>query len=103
MSWAINNVTAPDAYSPTATLDNLPFPSRINLDVTNQAIYWQLKQANGTGLSTEGTWGQEVFMAPGSRSLYRAGVRGVRIRAAIQAANLSVGSHQAQVTVEAVE
>jgi hypothetical protein len=103
MSWALNNVTAPDAYSAAATLDNLPFPTRLNIDVANQAIYWQLKQSTGSGLSTEGTWGQEVYMTPGSRTLFRSGVRGVRVRAAVTAANLPAGSTQAHVTVEAVE
>lgn len=104
MSWALNNITAPDAYADTSTLANLPFPQRINVDVANQAIYWQLQQASGpTAMSTEGTWGQEVYMPPGSRTLYRAGVRGIRIRAATPAASLPTGSSQAQVTVEAID
>jgi hypothetical protein len=101
-SWALNNVTAPDAYTQAATLDNLPFPAKLNIDVMNQAVYWQLRQAAGTGLWSEGTWGQEIFMIPGSRSIIRAGVRGIRIRAAVLAANLPAGQLQAQVTVEAV-
>jgi hypothetical protein len=102
--WALNNITAPDAYADAATMINLPFPSRINLDVVNQAIYWQLQQAAGpTSLSTEGTWQTEVFMLPGSRSLYRPYTRGIRVRAAIPAASLPAGTSQAQVTVEAVE
>lgn len=102
MSWAINNLTAPDTYTPASTLDGLPRISRANLDVVNAAIYWQLKQANGTGLATEGTWGQEVFMTPGSRPLLRAGIVGIRFRAAVTAAQLPSGASQAQVTVEAV-
>lgn len=101
-SWALNNITAPDAYTSASTLENLPYPGRINIDVFNQGIYWQLKQSTSTtALSTEGTWGQEVYMAPGSRMLARRGVRGIRIRAAIKAANLPAGGSQAQVTVEA--
>lgn len=102
-SWALNNITAPDAYTAASTLSNLPFPSRINLDVVNQGIYWQLQQAAGPGgLSTSGTWGQEVFMSPGSRSLRRSGVRGIRVRAAVPAANLPSSGLQAQVTIEAI-
>jgi hypothetical protein len=102
--WALNNITAPDTYTPAATLDNLPGPSTINIDVANQAIYWQLRLLVGTGLATEGTWSQEIFMSPGSRSLNRSGVRGVRVRAAIPLATLQAqGAAQAQVTVEAVQ
>jgi hypothetical protein len=97
MSWALNNITTADAYSAANTLANLPFPSRVNIDVSNAAIYWQLQQAASvTGLSTEGTWQQEIFMTSGSRSLFRSGIRGVRVRSA-------VGGTPAQVTVEAVE
>jgi len=103
MSWALNNVTAPDNYTDAATLQNLPFPTRINIDVTNQAIYWQLQTAAGTGLYSEASWGAEVYMPPGSRSLYRAGVRGIRIRAATPANQLPAGTPQAQVTIEAAE
>lgn len=103
MSWQLNNITAPDQYALSATLDNLPFPTRINLDVSNQAIYWQLKQTSGSGLATEGSWSPETYMSPGSRTLFRAGVRGIRIRAAIPAASLPAGASPAQVTVEAVE
>lgn len=103
-SWALNNVTAPDAYSTAATLDNLPYPSWVNLDVANQAIYWQLKQASGpTPMYTEGTWGTEVYMVPGSRTLLRQKMRGIRVRAATPAAQLPAGQAQAQVTVEAVQ
>ncbi|HET7047859.1 MAG TPA: hypothetical protein VFI54_06265 [Solirubrobacteraceae bacterium] len=104
MSWALNNITAPDAYTSASTLQNLPFPGRVNLDVTNQAIYWQLQQASGpTGMNTEGTWQREVFMGPGSRTLFRAGVRGIRVRAAVPAASLPAGATQARVTIEAIE
>jgi hypothetical protein len=101
-NWSLNNVTAPDAYSTAATLQNLPYPSRINLDVFNQGIYWQLQETHGTGTFTEATWGSETYMAPGSRTLLRSNVRGVRVRAAIAAANLPAGQSQAQFTLEAV-
>lgn len=101
MAWALNNITAPDAYSASSTLTNLNGVTRINIDVSNAGIYWQLQVAAGTGLYTEGSWDTEVFMSPGSRSLFRSNVTGVRIRAAVPAASLPAGSSQAQVTVEA--
>lgn len=101
MAWALNNVTAPDQYSDAATLQNLNGVTRLNIDVANQAIFWQLKLPRGSNLFTEAAWDQEVFMLPGSRSLFRPGVVGVRIRAAIPAAHLPVGGSPAQVTVEA--
>lgn len=101
MAWALNNITAPDSYQPSSTLANLNGVTRINLDVTNAGIYWQLQLTSGTGLYTEGTWDTEVFMASGSRSLFRNGITGIRVRAAIPAAQIPAGSSQAQVTVEA--
>lgn len=102
MSWAINNMTAPDAYTAASTLDNLPYPGSVNIDVANSSIYWQVKQVlSRSGLSTEGTWQEETFMLPGSRSIYRPGIRGFRFRAAIPAAQLPATGTQAQVTAEA--
>jgi hypothetical protein len=102
-SYALNNITAPDKYGKTSTLDPLPVLDHINIDVTNQAIYWSIKQTNQLTTDLSGAWQPEVFMAPGSRSISRHGVVGIRIRAAVAAANLPAGSTQAQVTVEAVE
>lgn len=103
MAWAINNTTAPDAYTPASTLQNLPFPSSVNIDVANSAIYWQVQQViSRSGLATEGTWQEETFMLPGSRSIYRPGIRGFRFRAAIPAAQIPATGFQAQVTAEAV-
>jgi hypothetical protein len=97
VSWALNNIMSPDAYTAASTMTNLPFPSRVNIDVSGAAVYWQLQQATSpSGLNTEGTWQQEVFMTPGSRTLFRSGVRGVRVRSA-------VAGIPAQVTIEAVE
>lgn len=103
MSWAINNLTAPDAYTTASTLQNLPYPGSVNIDVANSAIFWQVNQVlSRSGLSTEGTWQEETFMLPGSRSIYRPGIRGFRFRAAIPAAQLPTTATQAQVTAEAV-
>lgn len=103
MAWAINNLTAPDSYTTQSTLLNLPDITSINLDVANNAIYWQVQQvASRSGLFTEATWQEATFMLPGSRSIYRPGIRGFRFQAATPAAQLPAGATQAQVTVEAV-
>lgn len=103
-SWVINNQTAPDnAATPATTLDNLPLIGRVNIDVANSAIYWQLKQSSSnSALYTQGTWGPATYMAPGSRTLFRSSIIGFRFWAAVTAANLPSGQTQAQVTVEAV-
>lgn len=104
MPWVINNLTAPDAYTQASTLDNLPYPAGINIDVANSAIVWQVKQVNSPSrLHTEGTWQEETFMLPGSRSIYRSGIRGFRFRAAIPLASLPGTAAQAQVTAEAAQ
>lgn len=101
MNWTLNNVTAPDSYSPAATLDNLP-PVSINFQIFNQGIYAQIRQISSpTQLYTEGTWSEETLILPSSGPIYRQQVRGFRFRAAIPAANLPAGALQAQVTVEA--
>lgn len=110
-SWALNNITAPDNYTSGpggSTLDNLPVIDHVNIDVTNSSIFWQLKLAQLTGyaptesLETLGQWDTEVFMFPGSKTIDRPGIVGVRVRAAVPLASLPAGASQAQVTVEAV-
>jgi hypothetical protein len=101
-SWALNNITAPDFYTDAATLNNLPWPQRINLDVANQAIWWQVSEVDARALYTEARWTGETYMTPGSRTLLRAGLRGIRFRAAIPAAQIPAGTYQAQVTAEAI-
>lgn len=97
MSYALNAVTAPDAYSSAATIENVPMQS-IVIDVANSSIYWQLKLGIG---GSGGVWeSSETYMLPGSRPLQSdtpGEIVGVRFRAAIPAAQLS-GS-QAIVTV----
>ena len=88
-SFPLNNVTTSDQYTNQTTLGPLPGASRVNVDVFNAAIYWQAKYDGAPN------WDNEVFMAPGSRSLSRPGVVGFRVRSAVQGA-------PAQVTVEAV-
>ena len=100
---ALNNVTAPDAYAANATLDTGNWIDHVNVDVTNAAIYWQIKQASRPGDAPQmSTWQAEVFMLPGSRVIDRPGITGFRFRGAIPAAQLPAGSSQAQVTAELV-
>lgn len=103
----INALTAPDAYTPASTLDLFTWVRWFNIDVSNQAIYWQLKQAQPGARNLDDarstTWTLvEVYMPPGSRSIIRALTAGLKFRAAIPAAQLPAGSKQAVVTVEAV-
>lgn len=105
MSWAINNQPAPDLYTADATLE-LSGLSRgldhINVDVAgNSGIYRQLKLLVDPD-GREGLWSAEVYQAPGSRSLFRRGLVGIRFRAATPAAGLPIGAAQATVTIEAV-
>lgn len=106
MSWSINNLTAPDNYTPASTLDNLPAVSRVTLDIANGAIYYQLREirVGGAGRTERmaDTWGQETLVTPQSKPLHRRGIVGVRFRAAIAAAQLPAGQLQAQVTVQAI-
>jgi len=99
---SLNNVTAPDAYTQAATIDSGMFVDRINLDVANQAIIWQLKESARGGPPGQASWQAEVLMLPGSRTLTRPFVTGLRFRAATLAANLPAGATQAAVTVELV-
>src|SRR5215471_12054729 len=91
----INARIAPDQYSAQSTIEDVDI-SRINIDVYNQSIYWQLKFPPG---NWEGT---EVHMGPGSHSLSRGIVRGIRFRAATPVAQIPVGQTQAIVTLEAL-
>lgn len=102
-SFALNNITAPDKYVGSSTLDQLPVLDHVNLDVSNGAIYWSVKQTNDLTTPLSGAWQPEVYMIQGSRTITRRGIVGIRIRAAVAAGSLPAGATQAQVTVEAVE
>ena len=100
---ALNNVTAPDNYSASASIDTGNWLDHINIDVTNSAIYLQIKQASRPGDTPQmSTWQAEVFMIPGSRTINRPGLTGFRFRAATPAAQLPAGASQAQVTAELI-
>ena len=95
MSFVLNNVTTGDNYTSAQTL-TFTEVARVNLDVANAAIYYQLQAADGDGspASNDGRWRDEVFCGPTFRSLSRAAT-GVRIRSAV------IGA-PAQVTVECI-
>lgn len=100
---ALNAITAPDTVSTASTLEGEILLDHVNLDVINQAVYWQIKQVAQAGYPPQtATWQPEVFMGPGSRTIDRPGMTGIRVRAAVKAAALPAGSLQAVVTAEAV-
>lgn len=97
---ALNNVTAPDNQpSAASTLDGVVPGTRCIVDVSNAAIYWQVKQGKGHAYAD---WAPPngVYMSPGSRRIPMEGaIYGFRFWAAVKAANLPAGGQQAQVTV----
>lgn len=102
-SEVLNAITAPDAYTttPQFAIQNA-IVDHFLIDVSNQAIYWQLQKSLYGGGA--GEWEDvEVFMQPGSRTIHREGAVGIRIRAAVPLASLPAGLSQALVTVEAVK
>lgn len=82
-----NNVTTADAYSPAATIENVPEGVQVSLHVFNEAVLYQL----ATGYPG-GSWGSERYLAPGFHVLARR-ASGVRVRSA-------VAGEAAQVTAE---
>lgn len=113
-TYALNAIVAPDAYTaapytspaapgktfPSATLQGANF-KRVRLDVSNQAIYYQLQLDLGGG---SGAWEDtEVFMYQGSLTipLPAEGCTGIRVRAAVPFAQLPATATAAVVTVSA--
>lgn len=96
---ALNNVQAPDnAPTLASTIDGTVPHSRAILDVSNAAIFWQVKAGNGRA---DADWkpANGVYMSPGSRRLPTEGwVFGVRFWAAVPAAQLGGAAFQARVT-----
>lgn len=100
MGYALNNITAPDSYLPGSTL-YCQSTRRVNLDVANAAIYYQLGSGQTGSAGGDPVWDvTEYFMTPSFRSLDRA-CDAIRIRAAVVASKLAAGQAQAQVTVHA--
>lgn len=75
MSYPLNNVTTADAYTTANTL-NCPGSVRLNIDVTNAAVYYQLGTLVG-GVN----WDAETFMTPSFRGLDRK-FDAIRVRSA---------------------
>lgn len=96
MSAALNNVTAPDAYSPAATLV-CANTARVRMLVNNQAIYWRrgVQRPGGGGIEFGNP---EEFLLPGVYSLDEV-CDVIAVRAALKAAELLTGEKQAQVTI----
>lgn len=99
---AINALTAPDAATAASTLGPAPvLYDHVNIDVANQAIFWQHAEASDPTRPQSASWQAPVYMTPGSRSISRANLAGFRFWAAIPAAQLGTAT-QAVVTAEAV-
>lgn len=85
MSYPLNNVSTANAYSPANTVDNIPVCARVNFDVVNAAIFYQLRAptAGQNRLKPETwDWQPEVRLNPSFRSFERVLV-GYRIRSAV--------------------
>ena len=93
----INNITAPDDYNDTAQII-CPGATRLNLIVTNQAVYYQLGDTPANG--TVPTWRSEIYCPPSYQSLDQ-NFDAIRIRAAILASDVPAGQYQAQITAVA--
>lgn len=95
---SLNAITAPDQYTVAATIEDVPIAKMV-IDVVNAAIYWQPKIAVPQG-GNSGCWdGTETYLIPSSKQITRPDLIGVRVRAAIPAAQLPSGGLQAVVTV----
>lgn len=94
MGIPLNNVETANGYTPGTTLDSIAACTRLNIDVYNQSIFWQLR-VSPEPVERSGSWQDEVFMGPGSRTLSRRYITGARVRSA-------VAGKPARVTLEAV-
>lgn len=99
---SINKLTAPDAFTTASTIAPGRAVDHINISVSNQGIFWQLFEYTQPQSARAGYNTSEVFMPPGSVTIDREGICGIRVRAAIAAASLPAGQAQAVVSVEAV-
>lgn len=90
---ALNNVTTEDDYSDATTL-RAENAVRVNLDISNAAIYYQLSRPVSGLRAGADTWGSEIFAAPTFQSLDRR-TNAIRVRSAVSA-------EPAQVTIDAL-
>lgn len=84
--FSLSNVTAPDAYSPAATVDKAPEGGFVSISVVGAAIFYRL-QRNYTWESFE------TFLAPWVGSLPRPGVTGIAVRNAVAGAAAQVSAN----------
>ena len=96
-TYALINVTAPDAYNAASTLDNLPVCNQVVIQLVNQAVYYQIREVADHATLTRDLpdWSDERFLAPSVAMLSSRRFRGIRFRAAVKAANVPAGSSQA--------
>ncbi len=94
MGVPLNNVETSNEYTPANTLDSMPACTRLNIDVFNQAIFWQIR-ISPVPVERSGTWTDEIFMGPSSRTIQRRFITGARVRSA-------VAGKPANVTLEGV-
>lgn len=110
---ALNEVTAPDNAPTTgglgstggSTINLDQFVDHFIVDVSNSAIYWQLKQVpDPRQTPREAMWGPVYTqMIPViGRTIDRPGMCGIRFYAFTPLASLPAGALQAVVTIEAV-
>lgn len=91
MSWALNNVTTKDKYEAATTIET-GLAKRATIDVYNKAIFVSVL-TEPRGVKGQAQWQPERFAAPGSLTLARKGLFGVRVRSAVK-------GEAAQVTIE---
>lgn len=95
MGVPLNNVETQNEYTEATTLDaNFPVCTRLNIDVYNQSIFWQIR-VSPVAVARSGSWQDEVFMGPSSRTIQRRFITGARVRSAI-------AGQPAKVTLEGV-
>lgn len=96
MSAALENFTAPDAYSEAVGFLRCQGTVRVRINVSNQSIFWR----RGFGLvgGNVGGWEPEEELPPGRYSLNDQ-CDAIQIRAAVPAKSVPPESLQAQVSL----
>lgn len=85
MSYALNNITTANGYTPANTLQDLPSSSKVNGQIANAAVYVQVQRRWGSNVGP-GYWDPEVFLTPQKFNWARFGLCGVRVRSAVPGA-----------------
>lgn len=82
MSYPLNNVATVDGYVTVNTLDNIPTVARVNIEVLNAGIYYQLRASEAGPRIQAADWNPEVRLNPSRNSLDRV-TTGIRVRSAV--------------------